>query len=770
MRIKKLLNILLFCFITKAAVSQGFSEQWTGHFSYIQIKAIAESSTTIYGAAENAIFSYNIATGETLKTSTVNGLSGQTISALYYSEDYKALVVGYENGIIEIVFDDNDDIFTAIDITQKTSLTDTERRINHLTEEGDTLYVSTNFGIIEFNLDRLEFGDTFFIGTANSKIAIAQTVIDGGKIFAASKTSGILIADQNSQNLIDSSIWNNIQEGSFVGIQTHEGNIYAATNDTQLLKYNGTNFVSEVNYDSKIIALDSNTSYLTVTLARNVFSYNSSFNEISTISQVDKESISSFSTATTINNKVYLGTTNNGLYSTKLNASIISQNINPSGPTSNIPRTIDVYKGDLWVAYGQYNFGYAPVGDNKGISNFDFNNKGWTHIPKNELLGANTITGIAINPNNPNQIFFSSYQKGLLEIRNKVPFKLYDALNTNTDIKNISETNPGLEAIVPPNNQVRIHSLFFNQENLWLTNSLITNTAIKKYNPNTDTFSSVDFGSLLEYGDVRFSDLLINENNTLFLGSYTQGVIAHDIGSNRFRKIKTGLDDTADVRAIALDKNDQLWVGAINGLRILPNASNIFQQQNPILNDIVIRQNGINQQILNGEHVWDIKVDGSNNKWVATQDSGVFYFSPDGEETLEHFTTANSPLPSNFVQEIAIDKTSGAVYFATQSGLVQYQGLATESNKNLDKLRAFPNPVRPGYDKPVTIDGLTDGANVKITDIEGNLVFEKTSQGGSIQWDTSAFGRHKVASGVYLIMVTGEELSETKIAKLMIIR
>ena len=70
----------------------------------------------------------------------------------------------------------------------------------------------------------------------------------------------------------------------------------------------------------------------------------------------------------------------------------------------------------------------------------------------------------------------------------------------------------------------------------------------------------------------------------------------------------------------------------------------------------------------------------------------------------------------------------------------------------------------------VTIDGLTAKANVKITDLEGNLVHEATSQGGSIQWDTTAFGRYKVASGVYLVLITTDDALETKVHKIMIVR
>jgi len=168
--------------------------------------------------------------------------------------------------------------------------------------------------------------------------------------------------------------------------------------------------------------------------------------------------------------------------------------------------------------------------------------------------------------------------------------------------------------------------------------------------------------------------------------------------------------------------------------------------------------------------ITDIEVDGSNNKWVATSSSGVFYFSSNGQETLLRFTKDNSPLPSNNVQDIAIDSFSGRVYFATINGLVAFEGTSTAPRDNLENVFAFPNPVRPGFLGNVTIDGLTADANVKISDIEGNLVFETTSQGGSVLWDTTAFGQYKVASGVYLVLITTDDALETKVSKIMIVR
>jgi hypothetical protein len=61
-------------------------------------------------------------------------------------------------------------------------------------------------------------------------------------------------------------------------------------------------------------------------------------------------------------------------------------------------------------------------------------------------------------------------------------------------------------------------------------------------------------------------------------------------------------------------------------------------------------------------------------------------------------------------------------------------------------------------------------ANIKITDVEGNLVHETTSEGGTIEWDTTAFGKYKVASGVYVIFISAQDGTETKVKKIMIVR
>ena len=99
------------------------------------------------------------------------------------------------------------------------------------------------------------------------------------------------------------------------------------------------------------------------------------------------------------------------------------------------------------------------------------------------------------------------------------------------------------------------------------------------------------------------------------------------------------------------------------------------------------------------------------------------------------------------------------------------------AEEDLSGIKIFPNPVRPEYENPtVTIQGLTAGANIKITDIEGNLVYEvqnetfETGGSGSVLWDTKSFSGKKVSSGVYLILITDAEVINTSVEKLLIVR
>jgi len=226
------------------------------------------------------------------------------------------------------------------------------------------------------------------------------------------------------------------------------------------------------------------------------------------------------------------------------------------------------------------------------------------------------------------------------------------------------------------------------------------------------------------------------------------------------------------------------------------NTSGFFDDENIVVEPIIFLEDGLARELLENQAITDIEVDGSNNKWIATVDSGVFYVSPNGQTTIYHFTKDNSPLPTNAINDISIEESNGTVYFSTPNGLLSFRAGGSATVEELTDAYVYPNPVRPEYNilgasdlndinKGVKIVGLTENVNVKITDVTGNLVAEAQSRvnrrnsnlrtnfaidGGTGIWNGKNLANNVVASGVYLIIINDLDTFESKILKLLIVR
>jgi hypothetical protein len=118
-------------------------------------------------------------------------------------------------------------------------------------------------------------------------------------------------------------------------------------------------------------------------------------------------------------------------------------------------------------------------------------------------------------------------------------------------------------------------------------------------------------------------------------------------------------------------------------------------------------------------------------------------------ETVAHFTTNNSILPTDEIISIAIQESSGEVFIGTSGGLVSYMSDATKPEETYDELYAYPNPVHPTYQGYITIKGLMDDSEVRIVDASGNLVKILYGTGGTVVWDGTNAQGQRVGAGVY---------------------
>ena len=762
--------IVTFTFlISFSTFAQNFEDSWVDYFSYASVRSISQGNNKIFAGTENAIFSYDLTTQEIETINTVNGLSGESISTIYYSDAFDLLFIGYETGLIEVVIEGEENILTVVDILDKPTIPPNEKRINHFNEFNGNIYISAEFGISVFDLAALEFGDTFIIGDFGTRLNITQTTVLEPYIYASSFGGGFRRALVENTNLIDFEQWETVRTGFFSGIQAIGGQLYTANINGTVARYEGaTNALTTVGNFGANAIIDFNTqnNLLTIATRSTIQTYNEDFSlqeSIASLPEFDYILQSGYAT----NNTFFMGTTEDGMLQVPFSSNQATQ-ILPDGPISNNSFSIDASPGQLWAVFGEIDVSFNPFPlTRRGISNLK--EETWTNVRYEtlvETLGkdANDLVNVTINPTNPDEVYMSSFNKGLLKVVEQVPTILYD------------DTNSPLESFIPDALDIRIFgSDFDRQGNLWFVQSRVDN-ALNRLSPSGQ-FQQVDITPVIENTSrsLAFSKLEISREGFVFFGTANDGVVGYNPTTGDFNTIDKELGNgnlpSSNVRALAFDNNNRLWIGTLQGIRVFFNTGGLFEDNaNVDAQEIIIEENGIGQEFLFDVSITDIEVDGSNNKWISTATSGVFYVSPNAQETLLRFTKDNSPLPSNNVQDIAIDESTGVVYFATNNGLVAFKGSATAPSETLENVRAFPNPVRPGFAGDVTIDGLTADANIKITDIEGNLVFETTSEGGSILWDTTAFGKYKVRSGVYLVLITAEDALETKVSKIMIIR
>ena len=746
------------------------NQSWKGYFSYNDIKDISQSPTQFFAASENALFSKSNATNEIKTTNTVDGLSGQTISSIYHSSTFNQTLIGYENGLLIVVNESDGKIKKVVDIINK-QLPPNLKKINHFTEYQGIAYLSCDFGIVQFNLATLLFGDTYFIGDNGAEIIVNQTAIFNGFIYASSSFNGIRRANLSSLNLINFSEWTEVNTGAWNGIAQVGTELVAMNGSGNLHRFNGASFQPYIQFAQASIDLRSNENKLAITFPNQVKFYNAQLAPIFSVndSQLQQPILPKFTCATILGTTAYIGTQEDGVITTPITGAANFSYLLPDGPIRNSSFALDASTENLWVVFGGYDIDYNPYayGDQNGPALYGISklaDKQWLNIPASKVLGAKALSHISVNPKNPNEVYICSLFSGLLKLENDVPTKLFTVSNTapNGLEHEQSEGNP---------NDIRVNNTIFDKSgNLWLTNDLVVKALkVLKANGQWQSYSLESIIPKLP----NFGELLIDKNNTKWMAT-RDGVFAFNENGGVFKVISEGSDTgnlpSREVRTIAIDNRNQLWIGTNKGLRVLSSIDRYNAEGQLNTKPIIILEENLAQELLYQLFITSIVVDGANNKWVGTANSGVFQLSPDGQKTLQRFTIDNSPLPSNTINDIAINPTSGEVFFATPQGLVAYKGISTDGSGDLNNVIVYPNPVRPGFSGTVKITGLLDKANVKITDISGNLVHEVVSEGGTIEWDTTAFGKYKVASGVYMIFISADDGVETAVKKVMIVR
>ncbi len=746
--------------------------KWKVHLAYNSATQLTQSDNKIYAISSGMLFSVDKTFGEMETYSKVNGLNGSVISCMRYDATTRQLLVLYDDGNIDAITEQG--IRNIPDYYNKDQTISKEVRDIFFHEK--KAYLSTHFGILAVNMDKLEVADAYYMGKNSSPVAIIQTAVHNQTIYALSDLE--LYKAPLSSNLVNYENWsveNSLPgSGPIQSVTVFAGSLFLMRGNAIYRSSDGVNWSNSVSHSKRMMKVSGGR---LLAHAENRFYYLDEqgqseeilLDKITHVRDVEYDP----------ENKIYwIADEKEGL------ASYDGSNLTfykPSGPIMAVP--------DKVVFAGNRLFALPGKADGNDMYRYPghvmiYENGSWHNILQREIMektgrSAHDFVDVAVDPSDPRHFFVTSFANGLYEFKNDAFHFLY--ASENSPLENI--IGPSLV----PNDYTWIYGTVLDEEsNLWVLNSL-ANKSLKALSRD-GKWTEFDYAPIKKMKVLN--NLFIPSKNptqkwitsnwgagTVFLFVLDNGgspLDANDDTHRVFSYFNYGGETPLvpqRIYSIAQDTEGVIWLGTSHGPLLFHNVDKVLSPDYNPSRVKIPRNDGTDQAdyLLEEEPVRAIVVDAANRKWLGTETSGVYLLSANGQEIIHHFTAQNSPLLSNKIFSIAINSTTGEVFFATEKGLVSYQSDAAGAANTFSDVYVYPNPVREDYKGIITIAGLMKNTQVKITDLHGNLICETVSNGGIATWDGKNRQGRKVSTGIYLAICVNEDGSQSAVSKIMVI-
>ena len=788
-------------------------EFWVDHLPYNTFKYTAALDDYVFAASSNNVLVVNSNSDEISRYSRINGLTGSNITALKADDASGTVWIGYANGRL--------DIWTSLGISSIAAIEETPsytglKRINDISFYNGMAYIATDFGLVEFDIATTLAGRTLLLGANFSPIAIQSFDINPSGVavaYSPALNTEFLVGDLNetlpSWSTTDYRLgFDQFDPQHITYFPSEERFIYAVDDLTSgsyllALAENPTGQWTAEGYSTPFQSGVGGQSIQDISTTANWLIITREFNVLARESTAkntfgDSLNISSALFAQGVlrpmaavqheaDGSIYIGNFKTGLIRVR-DGSKVKRFLPPS------PYSDRSYKV---ISYGQgRNFTFSNSIDPGGPESFGgvilapgaltdlwtktfvadgasvYSGQDWTNFGFEKLYSATDIVDAAfkISATGASELYLSSWGKGLIKLEGISDPSFADT----AAFFNTTNTGGVLKGVGGNASDLRTGGITFDENGtLWGVQSLVS----------TPLYSIDEEGNFSAYSlspgadAVALKDVVV-EDGMVFIQSRTNGLYGYSEngGVGIKRQVSSGVGNgnlpSDKVLSMAFDNDGELWIGTDEGLVVLYSPENVFdgtgsRDARPIL----FEEEGVVQKLLGENPVSAIHVDGGNQKWLGTRGAGLFLVSPDGLRTIHQFTAENSPLLSNTILSIATDPTTGEVLIATDAGLIGFRGDATPGYSGYyPELHIYPNPVRPGYEGPIFIQGNSEDARIKITDVSGALVYDMQAAGGQAQWDGTKLDGHPVASGVYIIYATDELGEVTAQGKVLIVR
>ncbi len=782
-RIYLLIALVLTSFVHAQTDSPLAMGKWKTHLSYNSVSRITQSPTSIYAVSDGALFSIGKEDMDEQVFSKISGLNDVAITKIAYDEVSDQLLIIYQNGNIDLMHSMS---IYNIPFLYKKHMSST-KTINDIYFHANRAYLSCDFGIMVLNLTKREIADTYIIGPNATEIKVISTTVHDNTIYAVTENEisedvfiyEVLQADANNPSLVNFEFWHATTglpgSGKIQQIFTFS--------DKLMFLRNNKLYVQDSGVWTPLLAgldiLSVNVSHGKL-IANNGTTIKYIFNESFELSEISMP-ISPDIAYDLENDSYWLAGGDQGVISFKplAGSDPLVSYFKPKGPAVNIPWNMTFSGGRLFVVPGgRWGAQYGRSG-----TVMIYENGTWKSIVENEISSrtgrvAWDFMNVAVDPDDNKHFFVTSYGTGLYEFKNDSLHQWHTHYNST------------IESIFPGAGSeylyIRLDGAVFDKDgNLYVANTS-SDAAIKILTAGGEW-------KQLSYPNTRLPTLgkiLINNQNSnqkwLISVRSSPGIFIWDdkgiLNSTDTHQhaFFSSFDDSDNlggkisptyIYTMEQDKNGVIWVGTDMGPLLFYNTSKAFDSGYTCSRVKIPRNDGTDlaDYLLQSDKVKAILIDGANRKWIGTENSGLYLMSENGQETIHHFTSANSPLLSDDIMSLSMNPETGELFIGTADGLISYQTDAAEAENVYTNVYAYPNPVRENYHGIITITGLVERTQVKITDLNGNLIYQTVSNGSIATWDGKDKHGKKVNTGIYFAICATHDGSQSAITKIMVI-
>jgi hypothetical protein len=763
----KLFSLIILFSTLRSAAQQNLPPigLWREHLPYNSAIDVTAGDGKVYCATPFSLFTVTVADNLTERWSRVTGLNETGISAIKYDLVNGKLFIAYSNSNIDIIY--RNDIYNVPDIKRSAIVGD--KTIYNIYPQAKNFYLSTGLGVIVIDAERYEVKDSWFIGNGGNQARVNGFTGDGTFFYAATE-EGLKKAAMNAPNLANYANWqtisggNGLPAGACKNVLYMQGKVIAEKNDSLFIQ-NGASwsflytdtwpFVSSNTTENKIQLCErrSNGSSRVVML-------NADGTVFRTLANA--AAISFPKKAILLNNDPWVADQFACL--SHFGASLSYEQYSPNSPQGIASGEMTAYNNIFYAAAGSVNDAWNYQYNGDGI--YAFADRSWNNTNRYKYNAIDTLLDyitIAVDKTDET-IWAGSYGGGLLHIK---PGPVFEIFKQNK-----------LGATIGDPTSYRVAGLAFDGDNnLWVSNFGASQPLRVRKKDGSWKIFTLPF-SLFENA---LSQVIIDENNYKWivapLGNglicFDHGASIDNTGDDKWKRYGTGTGNgnlpNNEVLCVAKDKSGFIWVGTADGIGVIQCPEQVFSGPGCDAIWPVVPNGNFAGYLFKGVEVKSIAVDGAGRKWVATR-NGVFLTSAAGEKVIYQFTEDNSPLLGNDVKKVAIDGKTGEVYFATSKGVCSFRSTATTGGDINENVLVFPNPVPPGYAGTIGIRGLVNNAVVKITELDGRLVYQTRALGGQAVWDGRNYKGQKISSGVYLVLVSDDGRKERTAAKIFFIQ